>query len=343
MAITLSGLTPQVQTNIGLLAGTKTYRPYPYWNIFKSAGVLPIGRTGNVEFDYLLDSVVTAKVNKRGNNKAPEKVADREFRRVSLTPTEIFASQSLTASELLQMQPGSVEIMTVGGKAIPSSEQVIQRKLQRLRDSIDARKNIMCTQLLDDGKVYAENGNLEFDFNIPAAVSASYSTSDGFLKLVKDINREYIKNNNGMPADRFLIGSDIADALLQDEKLQTTMYHLGYTNVGQNLTSDEKSRVIGVFMGQNIEEMAYSFNEKGINIIEDNTIKLLNTGMLAQGYAAIEIQNTQNLPDYYLGDEFIDVQPGDKLNPTAFLFAKSGFMPVVIDPISIQTYNVTIS
>ena len=343
MAISLEGLAPQVQTHIGLLSGTKTFRPYPYWNIFRSAPVLPIGRTGNVEFDYLVDSVTTASVNKRGNNKSPEKVADREFRRVSLTPTEIFTSQSLTAAELLQMQPGNVEIMTVGGKAIPAAEQVVQRKLQRLRDSIDARKNVMCTQLLNNGKVYAENGNLEFDFNIPAAVAASYTAASGFLKLVKDINREYIKQNEGMPADRFLIGSDIADALLQDEKLQTTMYHLGYTNVGQNLTSDEKSRIIGVFMGQNIEEMGYSFNEKGVDIISGTTVKLINTGMIAQGYAAIEIQNAQGLADYYLGDEFVDVQPGTKLNPTAFLFAKSGFMPVVVDPVSIQTYTVSIA
>ena len=295
--ITIEGVSPLVRKHIGLLAGAETYKPYPFLEIFKKAQILPMTDGEYIEFDYVKDIVTTAELNKRANSKNTAKVKEPEFRRVQLTPGEIFNSQSLTATELNRMQAGKTQVITIGGQAIDSSEQVSRRKLQRIRESISSRMNIMCTQLFNDGVVRGKDDAILWDFNLPEKRKATYSAAEGFLKLVKKINREYIKINGGMPADGFLIGSEIADKILEDEKLQDTMYKLGMTDIGKDLTADEKSRIIGVFMGQMLKEMPYSFDENGADIIGGNIIKLYNTQMLARGYAGIEIKNENGLPD----------------------------------------------
>jgi hypothetical protein len=341
--ITLGGLSPLTRTHIGILAGSKTYKPYPYLDIFKQAPILPTTNAAYIEFDVMEDRVTTAELVERGKGKGTEKAREAGFKRHTVVPGEIYVDQSLTANELLQMQPGQPQVMVIGGVPVTTAEQVSQRKIQRLRESLDNRKNIMCTQALNDGIVVGKGNSILWNNNLQPARTATYSAVSGFLKLVRTINEQYIKSNDGMPADKFLIGSDIADAILKDAALQQTMYYLNMSNIGRDLTANEKTRVIGTFMGQVVQEMGYSFNENGVSIIGGNQVKLINTGMLAQGYAAIEVQLASGLPGFYVGDEYIDIQEGTKKNPTASIFAKSGFMPIITDPISVQTWTVTIA
>ena len=53
------------------------------------------------------------------------------------------------------------------------------------------------------------------------------------------------------------------------------------------------------------------------------------------------INPSNNMPDIWQGAYWTDVQVDDKKNATAEMFVKSGFFPVVVDPVSIQTYKVT--
>jgi hypothetical protein len=144
-----------------------------------------------------------------------------------------------------------------------------------------------------------------------------------------------------MVPNKFLIGSEIVDKILEDDKVQATMRRLNYTNVAKDLNSDEKSLIIGTFMGQELKEMEFSFDENGADIIPGTQIKVLNTNELRRGQAPIQAINpATKLPDIFLGEYWSDIDPGRVVAATAEIFLKSGFFPVIIDPVTLQTFEI---
>ena len=343
MTITLAGLPAQVQTNYGILSGLQPTYPTPFRDLFMSAPMLAGTKSQTIEFSYMIRNVKAAELMKKKGITGIKKIKDNYWRKVVIETGELSAAQSLTADEITLLQPGGNAVWMVGGEMIPTTNQLAQQKIQLMLDAIAIRENIMCTQLINTGIVTSSDGDDTWTFGIPAAQAKTYSDAASFLVMVKDIIQDYRKATGKLP-NRFLIGSDIVDKMLIDTALQTTMYNLGMTNIGRDMTSDEKALVIGHFMGQNLQQMDLSFDENGVNIIAGNVIKLLDTSQFRKGQAPIQIINpSTELPDIFLGDYFADTQVDDKKNASAEMFLKSGFFPVVIDPVSIQTYTVTIS
>jgi hypothetical protein len=229
----------------------------------------------------------------------------------------------------------------IGGNLIPTGSQFKEEKLQMLKESILQRANIMCAQLINDGKVYFSNSADYWDFAIPAPKAKTYSATNGFLKIVGETLSDYW-NANSMDCDTYLIGSDIVGKILQDSALHQTMYNLGLSNVGRDLTVAEQKLVIGTFMGQNLQQTGRTFNEKGVSIIPGNHIKLLNTQKLRQGFSGIEVIDTvTKTPDVVIMDYYADVTVESEIDAYATFFMKSGFFPLVEDPASIQTYAIS--
>lgn len=343
MSISIGNLPPQIKANYGILSGLAPTFPTPFRDMFMTAPMLAGTKAGTIKFSYRVGNTKAAELLKKGSISGIKKIRGQYWREVELTPGEIFASTALTATELTQMQPGGNEVWMIGGEIIPTSSQLANEKLQELKDAAAARENIMATQLINNGIVLNSDGIDYIDYLIPAAQTATYSTAAGFLPLVKRIKTDFRKAN-GVNETDFLIGSDIVDKMLVDSALQQTMFNLGMTNIGKDLTVDEKQMVVGTFMGSYLKQMELSFDADGVQIIAGNTIKLIDRSKFRRGQAPIEIINpTTNLPDIALMDYWTDIEIGTKKNASAELFLKGGFFPIVLDPVAIQTWTITIA
>jgi hypothetical protein len=345
MAMTLGQLPAQLKTHLGILSGLQPSMPTPFYDIFKNAPII----TGNVQtdkivFNYLVRKEFAAGLRKKGlGSNAMRKVKDNAWIKVEIEPGEIADSQVLTASELSQLQAGQTEEFIIGTQTIKTNEQLAEMKFQLLKDSVMRRADIMCAQLINDGKVQFSNGIDEYDYLIPAADAEVYNSSSGFLVLIKKLIMNFRKRTGRLP-NRVLIGTDIVDAILQDDILQKTMYTMGFNNIANNVVANNLGLVLGQFMGQNLEQMDFAFDEKGTEIIAGNVIKLIDTTQLRRGYAPIDVINpATNMPDKWMGDFWTGTHVESPIDARATLFVKSGFFPILVDPVAIQTANVTIS
>lgn len=344
MTVVYSSLDEQTKTHLGILSELPPSMPTPFYDMWKNAPVV----TGNattkkLKWSWYLRKVIVAMLIEKGSTlPGLDKVKDNEWREAEIEPGETVALQSITAAELTALQPNGTDTFMIGGQQIKTSDQLAVEKYQFIKDAIVRRYEIMCAQLIKDGVVHFSDGKSSYDFQIPAAEKVTYSATQGFLKLVKTALVKY-KKRNGMVPDKFLIGSDIVDAILMDKDLQETMKNLNFTNVAKDVLVNNFALIVGTFMGQVLEQLDITFDEKGVEIMPGNQIKLLNTKQFKRGYAAIPVMNpATKIPDHWLGDFWTSIKVGDDLNPQSTLIGKGGFFPIVVDPATIYTLEVTI-
>ncbi len=339
--ITLNQLPEQVKVNYGILVASKPVTLTPFLDLFKKTAPLMSTRARKIEWRYRVDKAKAADLIKRGE-RIEKTLNGTHFRKVEIEPGIIFASESLTADEITQMQADSNNVFFINGQAIPTAQVIAEEKYGYIKDAIDSALEIMCEKLINNGIVPFADGTSQWDFGLPAPVAKTYNATTGFLKLVKDIDFDYTKKNRKKMTN-FLIGETIVDKMLQDTSLQATMLSLGMNNIAA-MSANDKAMVIGTFMGKNLEQMPYTFDQNGVTIIPGNVIKCIDTAQLKIGYGAIDVKNpTTKYPDTYLGDYYTGIQEGTDLNPDALLFVKTGAFAIVVDPVSIQTYEITMA
>lgn len=340
MAISQNSLSPLQITLLGVLEGLPQTEPTPFLNMFANAPVVS-SATDILEFDYRVNKNKTAELLKKGSRGKEVQMAN-DWLRVRIQPGEQIAKDIITADELKRMMAGETEVFRIGGQQIKTSQQLAQMKMQSIKDSIVKRQNIMCAQLINDGNVYFSDGVNSLDYDIPVEKTVNYDANTVILSEIRKMLSDYRKITGLMP-DKILIGASIVDKMLGDVKVQDTMYKMGYTNVAQGLEATEKALIIGTLLGQTLEQMDFSFDDKGVEIIADNKIKMLSTSQFRRGYTALNAINpATNLPDLFLGEYWTGIESVDSIGAKATLFGKSGFFPIVIDPKSIQTWNVVI-
>lgn len=334
-------ISPMQTMLMGAYAGLPVLEPTPFLDLFRNKPNF-VSSTLELAFDVKINKQTAASLVEKGA-KGKGSITPNTWVRKKVTPGDIYDEDSLSATELAQMQAGETEVFLIGGKPIKTGQQLAEMKLQRIKNSIEKRKNIMCTQLINDGKIYDSYGNVMLDYEIPAADTMTYNGSTVFLAEFSKKIAAFRKRTGLMP-DRSLIGADIVEKMLGDTLVQDTMYKLGYTNIAQNLTVNEKALVIGTFMGQTLEQMDLSFDAKGVEIIPGNVIKLLATDQLRNGYTAIEVVKDINMaPELWNGDIWTDIENMSKSVAKAKIFARSGYFPIVVDSQAIYTINVTIA
>lgn len=344
MTVKMEALSEQTKTHLGILSEIKPTIPTPFYDMFKNKPVVTGGsKTKKISWAWYLRKTHAAELIAKGSSlPGLKELTDNEWRQAEIEPGEIIARQSMTASDITALQPEGTETFLVGGQYVKTSDQIALEKLQIIKDSLARRWDIMCAQLIKDGVVIFSNGVGKYDFGIPNAKKVTYSPTNGLLKLLRKEFTSY-KKANGMMPDKCLIGADIVDAILEDKDLHETMRNLNFTNVAKDVVVNNFGLILGTFMGQQLEQMDVAFDEKGKEILPTNQIKLLNTSQFKRGYAAIEVTNPQTkLPDLWLGDIWTGIMPGDEIQPQATLFGKNGFFPIVVDPSTIYTLEVTI-
>ena len=339
--LTEAGITPQQRMLIGAYEGLPVLEPTPYLDLF-TKGTPWVSETTQLEFDYKINKNVGADLVTKGST-GKGIITPNEFKRVKITPGDIVATDVLTARELELMQAGNTQIFRVGGQNIQTGTQLAARKSQYMKNAIAKRKNIMAAQAINGGIVYNTDSSDYIDYGIPTAKTMTYNTSTIFLAELADKFAEYRKIT-GMNQDKTLIGIDIVKKILGDTKFQDTMYKLGYTNITKDMSVKEAGLVVGVFLGKMLEQADVAFDDKGVDIVNGNVIKMLSTSQLNQGFAAIEVKKTmESAPELWAGDIWIDIDGGSKMVPVSTIFARCGWFPIIIDPNSIYTVNVTIA
>lgn len=339
--MTTKTLSPTQTMLMGAYTGLPVLEPTPFYNLFKDKPAF-VSISEELAFDVKINKAIAAALVEKGA-KGKGSITPASFIRKKVVPGDIYDEDILTAKELAQMTAGETEVFMINGQPIKTGQQLAEMKLMRIKNSIEKRKDIMCAQLINDGKVYDSDGNLMLDFEIPAADTMTYNGSTVFLaELAKKI--ALYRKITGLVPDKILIGADVVEKMLGDTKVQDTMYKLGFTNIAKDMTATDTALVIGTFMGQMLQQMDLSFDAKGVQIIPGTVIKMLSTSQFRNGYTALEVLKTANgIPELWNGDVWTDVSSPNKEIPKAKIFARSGYFPIVVDAQSIYTINVTIS
>jgi len=340
MAIEVSQLSPQQSMLMAAYDTAKPLRPKSYLNMFTDKAAIASDTT-ILEVDIIKYKNIQAEIVKKGEG-GKKIAAPQYFTRMKMTPGDIVANQVLTSKELELMQAGETSTFRIGGKTIQTGMQLMARKTEWLKESIEQTKNAMCAEAVTNGIVYNTDKNDFMDYGIPAAVAMTYDNTTVFLAKLLEHFSEFRKIN-GATQTRSLLGIDLAKKILGDTLFQDTMYKMGYTNIAQNITVDQMGFLIGVFLGKTLEQSDFAPDKNGVDIVKGNQIKLIDTTKLVAGYAALEVKvNAEAAPDLWKGDIWVDVDTGSKQIAKSTLFAKSGFFPVILDANAIYTIDVDV-
>lgn len=339
MPVKFEDMTPQQVGFYGVLSTVSPLSEKPWLNMFTSQPPLPSALTRKIKFRTKSNKVRVAALVKKG--AGPHKILKDDWLEVEIEPGSIKSEAIITAEEMLLMQPEQATFFLIAGQQVNTANGLIDEKLQALRDAIDERRNIMCAQAINDGKVLFSDGKNYYQFEIAAPVAKEYSATSPFSTLVVDMMSTFKAKNRKKPTD-ILIGEVIVKALLQDEKFMNQAKSFN-PNIA-SASANETALVIAQVLGQQLEQMDISIDEKGVAIIPGNHIKLIDRTKLRAIYGSIEVINPKtNLPDILGADFFADINIPSKKNPTAELFAECGFFPVITDEEAIHTYIITIA
>lgn len=340
--MSVKSLTTTQRRFYGIINEVMSYENTNYLNMFTGNAALAPTATTEIEFDVKVGRTKVAQLKKR--NEVGTTILSDEWIRVKVKPGMISASNPVSASDYNKMMAGEVEVL-MGGELVKTPNSFLQNGIERLRNSIDARKEIMCAQAVGNGVIVSSDGTVTWDYKLPKILPVTWTTSVGIVKIISDGIREFRKRNNKMP-NKIQIGATIADAMLKDDDFLAQAQALntgGKVNIANAIASD-KALVIGQVLGQIVEEMDMSFDEFGVSIINDNHIRFLDTTTFRSSYAGIEIKDpATKLPAMLAADVFVSVDEGTESNPTANIFAKSAFFPIISNTNAILRYNVTIS
>lgn len=327
-------ITQEQKSLMGILSGIPSDIATPYLNMFVNT-LQPV-RTKIISYDSVVDSNQFADLVARGE-KGKSLITDG-FSRYDVQPDLIDTEITLSPDELTLMDRG--EVIYLQGNEMNSRDALEMRKLQELKRAIERRKELMCSQMIQQGYYTLKNGDT-VDFGIPTTKSFTYDSTNGFIKGLHSKIREYKRINKEMPTD-ILVDFFVAEALLEDTKVQDQIYKLG-GNVA-DLAADEKAIIIGKVLGQFIKEMDSSYDEKGTDItIGTETagkLILLSKNKLYKGYAGIPIKDkVSNKVEMLASDVFVDKYTTERPAQTVY-YATSAFTPIVSWGKSIQRYTV---
>lgn len=338
----IKSLTKDQRRFYGLINEVKSFESTTYLDMFRMNPALPPTQLTEIEFDVKVGRTKVASLKKRSEPGIT--ILSDEWIRVKVKPGMISASIPVKADDYIKMAAGEVEVL-MNGQLVKTPNSVLMNAMERLRSAVDQRKNIMCFQAVNDGSVVSSDGTVTWDYKLPKVENVTWSPTVGIIKILSDGIREFRKRTGKLP-NRIEVGANIADNMLKDDDFLAQMQALNTgnrTNIA-NMSADEKALVIGQVLGKMVEEMDMVFDEKGVSIVGDNRLNLLDTTAFRLGYAGIEIKDpVTKLPNMLAADMFVSVDEGTESNPTANIFAKSAAFPVITDVNSVLRYEITIA
>lgn len=166
-------------------------------------------------------------VNPRGQGTLVERIG---FQTKTFTPPYVKPKMVTEAEDIMHRMAG--EHIYAGGRTPGQlASERLGQDLAELEDMIVRREEWMASQALNGGiiQVVGEGVDAEIDFQMPANQQVTLSGTDLWTDAgsdpVADIRdwRRRVAQRSGLTPNRAVIGSDVEDALLNNERFQTQL------------------------------------------------------------------------------------------------------------------------
>ena len=331
-------LTKEQKRFYGVYHETGVFSNNKYLNWFMSGAPIPPTTKTTLQFDVKLNKKRYAQLKKRSEPGIV--LTKNKFARVTIKPGIISDSTPIDADDYQDMTAGEVEVL-MGGEMVKTPSAMLSMGTATVKDGVESRKELMCSQAIATGLITSSDGTVTWDYNLPAVLNVTWDSNTGITKIISDGIREFRKRNGKMP-NEIEIGAEIADNMLNDDKYLRQAEVFGY-NIA-TAQAEEKALIIGTVLGQLLKEMDMVFDENGVSVVADDQIRFLDTSAFRPGWAGIAIKDpVTKAPAMLAADVFVSMDEGTESEPTANLFAKSAFFPVIVNTNAILRYKVTIA
>jgi len=311
--------------------GLSSRAPMPYVKMFENSNMPLISKAKNISIKDLFEQLQEAGLVPHGV-KVPTITAN-DVQVLEIIPGVIGASKPLEAEEAY------ANIASVGS---PSEDPknvmdvVIEEKLTAIKNAVDRTRENVAKGVFLDGTYTNATSGITYDLGLNAVVNSSVSTG-GVLSFVANKVETFV---NTYARDVIIaVGKDLFAEIKKEINSAA-----GKKNERRG---DYTTRMENGVMYLVIEDM-------GLQIIQlpttagvttyDNRLHIISIDNMVNTYGALPFRGQDNRSGLLASEVYVDVEYNNsKQTPEDLLFARSAYVPAVIDPNLYERYNVTVS
>lgn len=262
-----------------------------------------------------------------------------DFTETTLTPPQIFEKQSITEELLLSQITDPSAVLATQQSVGLNKEYVFADAIERLKKRVLNRIELLCGQILSEGKINYNDGTFSYTVNYVTPSSLTITVNDNIMAILKQLVQAM--KEKGFAPDYIIVSPDIEE-YLWDNKYFAKVVEKSAMSIGQ-ASLENQPFVSTVAKIPGLPEIVSYSAQIGTERTFDETGKIVLVSKTALGIAFGAVVNTYldgNMTPK-MGDMFaFEIPNPDGTSVDVAVISRP--LPYVIGANGLAIYDVTI-